>query len=442
MTFAGTVPTSNAWLWSPTTPVMPTNYDQFVVWAEDINGGKSNEPLANCIADTLCISGLIDIDSIHYNHKPALLGPSASPVGVGIKPGFGPSVWGVLGSFNNANFFFDVKFAGIGRIHGNLAYVNSGVKSDSYTHQGNSDLSTVYITAPSVKVDELYVTLASPSSYPIYAKLGRFYLDFGTYQPNGYGLPTVTPSLTQLMTQNRTGGAQVGLAMPNGIYGSATYSVAQQSLFSILRNTPNANYSARVGMMRQYNDAYFNVNASYVWDVRDADYIKGESYVVNYLLLSNISPFYGPFSSRRQHAYAIHADGKYYQWGGGFEAAAATGPLNPDNPNSNLWTAGANINYSFPTLAHDSSLDLSYQVARHAVIFQGVGTIIAPPYSGLVVGPISNVLPKNRFQLTYTAKIVKHINLAFQWVRDKDFAPPAGTNLTSDFHIVRFDVEV
>ncbi|HTM62909.1 MAG TPA: hypothetical protein VL360_00240, partial [Gammaproteobacteria bacterium] len=31
MTFAGTVPTSNAWLWSPTAPVMPTNYEQFMV---------------------------------------------------------------------------------------------------------------------------------------------------------------------------------------------------------------------------------------------------------------------------------------------------------------------------------------------------------------------------------------------------------------------------
>lgn len=441
MTFAGTVPTSNAWQWSPTTPVMPTNYDQFMVWAEDINGGKSNEPLAGCWGDTLCVGGLLDLDFLHYTRKANLLGPAASPVGVGIRPGFGPTPGGYVGSINNANIFFDVKYAGMARIHGNFAYVNGGVKTNAYAEQVNADLNTVYISAPSLKVDELYLVLSSPHSYPLYAKIGRFYLDFGNYQPNGYGLPTITPSLTQLMTQVRTGGAQVGLALENGIYGSATWSIAQQSFLSVERGTNNKNYSARLGMMRQYDNAYFNVNGSFIWDVRDADYIMGNYYVANVVLLSNISPFYGAFGSRRQHAYAVHADGKFYQWGGGIEGMGTTGSLNPDG-NGAVWTAGANINYSFPTVGHDSSVDLSYQVARHAAIVQGTGTLVLPPFPGLTVGPISNVLPKNRVQVTYIAKVVNHINLAFQVVRDKDFAPPAGTSLTSNYYVFRIDTEL
>lgn len=441
MTFAGTVPTSNAWKWSPTAPVMPTNYDQFMVWAEDINAGKSNEPLFNCWNNMFCVGGLLDMDGIYYNHRANAFGTANGFNGVGVRPSFGASTGGFIGSINNANLLFDLKFADLVRVHGDIAYVNGGVKSDSYSFQWDEDFATTYQSAASIKADELYAVFSSPNSYPLYAKIGRFYLDYGNYLPHGYGLPTITPSLTQLMTQTRTGGAQVGFGLQNGVYASATWSMAQQSLLAINRNTINRNYSARLGMMRQYEDAYFNVNASYIWDVRDADYINGFEYYINQRIASNISPFYGAYSSRRQHAYAIHGDGKYGQWGGGIEGSATTGWLNPSRA-SNVWTAGANINYSFPTVGHDSSLDLSYQVARHSAFVYGSASAFLPPFTGAPFGDFSNQLPKNRVQLTYLAKIVKHVNLGLQLVRDTDFAPPSGSNLVSNFGIVRIDLEV
>jgi hypothetical protein len=194
-------------------------------------------------------------------------------------------------------------------------------------------------------------------------------------------------------------------------------------------------------MMRQYNDSYFNVNASYIWDIRDADLFVGALNVLNsYIVPAAAGNFFGAFTMRRQHAYAIHGDGKYGQWGGGVEAAATTGTLN-SNGNSNLWTAGANINYSFPTMDHDSSLDFSYQVARHAAIIYGSGVTTTFPVAGLVIGPLSNELPKNRMQASYLVKIVKHVNLGLQLVRDKDFAPPAGSNYASYFGLFRIDLQ-
>jgi hypothetical protein len=446
MTFAGTVPSSNAWKWDPATPVMPTNYDQFMVWAEDINGVKSNEPLFNCWNDMLCVSGLMDMDLAYFNRVANLFVTEGASAGVGVRPLFAKSVTGFLGGIDNLNLLVDFKFADMVRIHTNIAYVNASLKTDAYAFATNGDLQSVYHPGAAIKMEEAYAVFSSPNSYPVYAKMGKFYLDFGQYRPNGEALPTITPSLTQLMTQTRTGGAQFGLALENGLYGSATWSISNQSLKPLLaqfnKRYASRNYSARVGMMRQYNDAYFNVNASYIWDIRDADLFVGALNVLNsYIVPALGGNFYGAFTMRRQHAYAIHGDGKYGQWGGGIEAAAVTGPLNNVNRNSNLWTAGANVNYSFPTLGHDSSIDLAYQVARHASFIQGTGVMTTFPFDGFPVGFQTNELPKNRMQVTYIAKIVKHVNAGLQWVHDKDFAPPSGTDLTSDFGVFRIDLE-
>ena len=447
MTFAGAVATSNAWKWSPTTPVMPTNYDQFMVWAEDINGAKSNEPLFNCWNNMLCVGGLMDMDLAYFNRVASAFGGAASVAGIGVRPVFANSATGFIGAVNNVNMLVDLKFADMVRVHSNIAYVNASAKTDAYAFVVNGDLQSVIHPAAAIKMDEIYAVFSTPNSYPVYAKVGKFYLDFGQFSPHGYGLPTVVPSLTQLMTQTRTGGAQIGLGLDNGVYGSATWSLSNQSLKPLLAQSDkrhaSRNYSARVGMMRQYEDAYFNVNASYVWDVRDADLFVGVLNVLNtYVVPAVAGNIYGAFTMRRQHAYAVHADAKYGQWGGGIEGAAVTGPLNNNNRNSNLWTAGADINYSFPTFGHDSSLDLAYQVARHTAFIQGTGVATVFPFTGVTIGPLSGELPKNRMQVTYIAKVVKHVNLAFQWVHDTDFALPSGTGVTSDFGVMRIDLEV
>lgn len=443
MVLSGIQSTSDAWKWSPIAPIMPTNYSQFLVWVEDINAGKSKEPLFACWRDMLCVSGLLDLDAYYFNRTGNPFGPTAATAGTGTRPVFGEKTGELLGSINNANVFVDLKFAELVRIHADIDYVNGGIKEDTYAWVPMGDIYSVYTNGASVKADELYAVFSNEMLNPLYLKIGKFYLDFGDYLPNGYGLPTIVPSLTQLMTQTRTGGAQLGFGLNNGLYGSATWSMAQESILDIGgKGIAARNYSAKLGMMRQYQKAYFNVSGSFIWDIRDTDYMNGMLYVLNNGWETSFGgSFFGPFTMKRQHAFAVHADGKYGQFGGGVEAAATTGHLNSSSENSNLWTAGADINYSFPVFGHASVIDLGYQIARHARIINGVGTLTDPPFTGFPIGPFANQFPAERYVGTYIVKIVKHVNTALQWVHDQDFGHTSGSNRASDYGVFRIDLE-
>lgn len=425
--------------WDPLMTTYPSDYPQFLRWAEDINSVKSNEPLFSCWNGILCVSGLLDLDAVYFNSKGYVFGPAASPGGVGVRPVFGgDAVSQLIGSINNANILADLNITDFARIHSNLAYMNGAIKENSYAWHKGADWGSVYRPSASVKADELYVVFADPSKFPVYFKVGRMYLDFGTYIPNGDGLPTITPSLTQLMTQVRTGGAQLGLALQNGLYGSATWSMAQQSIL------PSAarNYSAKLGYMHQFTEGVVNANASFIWDLRDADYIND---TLNYLNIDWANRWQSSFSqaytSRKQHAFAVHLNSKYKQFGFNAEGAASTGHLNKINPDSTLWTAGADVSYDFPTFGHRSNIDLGYQIARHTMFVTGTAPGGFPPVTGATFGPFYNMLPESRIVATYIFKVAKHVNTALQWVHDQDFSGTHGTGESSDFGVFRIDLE-
>jgi hypothetical protein len=282
------------------------------------------------------------------------------------------------------------------------------------------------------------------------------YLDFGQYSPNGYGLPTITPSLTQLLTQVRTGGAQIGFGLVNGLYGSATWSMAQQSLgnFETLENGAR-NYSAQLGFMHEYMNSflrYINANVSYIWDLRDADYINASVnelnntfFDYNAMQVDFLQPL--PFTTKRQHAFAAHIDtklGASGQFGLMAEGVAATGKMNNNNPHSSVWAAGVDASYSFPTFNHDSSIDVGYQVSGDSKFIQGdknLNGTIGPFPVTIPFGPFGYSLPKDRVTATYIVNIFPHFNTALQWVRDWDFDQPGGTGEFSDFGILRLDFE-
>lgn len=426
--------------WDPTPDNIPTNHSQFMQWAEDINGGKSREHLFSCWNDMLCVSGLLDLDALYFNRRGQPFGPTGSTGGAGVRPLFGPTTSQWNGSINNANIFVDLKFADLVRIHANVGYVNGSVKLDSYVWSNQADWGSTYGSAPAIAADELYAVFSNQKFNPFYLKIGRFYSDFGTYIPNGYGLPTITPSLTQLMTQSRTGGAQAGIALENGLYGSATWSMKQLTMEPFL--SPNRNYSAKVGFARELTNAAINVNLSYIWDITDSDYLSGIVYVLNNSFVPAFGGNYtGAFRMQRQHAFAMHADGKFGQFGIGVEGAATTGGLNSNVPSSNLWTAGSDVSYDFATFGHDSSFDISYQIARHGRIVYGTGTMTTFPFAGATVGPLGNQFPASRVQLTYIFKVVPHVNTALQFVRDIDVGRTSGTGYTSDFGVFRIDLE-
>lgn len=446
--------------WDPTAPILPTNYSQFLNWAEDINAAKSNDHAISCWSNKFCLSGLVDLDLMYFDSRPNGLGPTASLSGIGVRPMFGgPAYNQFVGSINNANLIADYLPFKFSRLHADVDYVSGSAKANAYVEHLNSystDWADNFHSAASIHLDELYAVISDPESYPLYLKVGRMYLDFGQYSPNGYGLPTITPSLTQLLTQTRTGGAQLGFGLENGLYGSATWSMAQQSLgnFEALINGAR-NYSARLGFSHEYMNSflrYINANVSFLWDLRDADYVNASVslindtfFALNAMQVDFLQPV--PFTTKRQHAFAAHIDtklGASGQFGLMAEGVAATGKMNNNNPHSSVWAAVVDASYSFPTFNHDSSLDVSYQMSGDSKIVQGsknlTGTIGSFPLI-FPFGPFGYSLPRDRFTASYIFKVFPHLNTALQWVRDRDFNLPNGTGEFSDFGILRLDFE-
>lgn len=417
-----------------------TSFASLMEKVTKINSAKSLEPLFPCWNNMLCVSGLLDFDARYFDHAGVGFGPTATTSGTGVRPTFGPKTQQLVGSINNGNIFVDLQFPELVKIHTNIAYVNGSVYTNSYAWSPAADWGSVYRNNAGIHADELFAVFSDPSKYPVYFKVGRMYLDFGQYTPNGYGLPTISPSLTQLMTQTRTGGAQLGFVTQNGFYGSATWSMAQWSLGNL--GDASRNYSGKLGYFGQVGDAHFNVNASYLWDLRDADYFNDTLDYLNRYWAGNLDPQFVPlFTMRRQGAIALHGDAKFGAFGIGIEGATALGKLSYTNNDSRLYTAGIDGSYDFCTFGHESNIDLGYQIARNSSYIDGNGTFINPPFTGFPVGPFYHNLPKYRVVGTYIFKVVKHVNTALQWVHDKDFGGAHGTGHSSNFGIFRIDLE-
>ncbi|MBS0287101.1 MAG: LbtU family siderophore porin [Proteobacteria bacterium] len=430
-------------------------YRNFMDWVIAQNGGYSNDPLFACAeGDKFCFSGLLDLDGRYYDHhgNPGF-GPQG-PVdqstlgGVGVRAAFGPPGRTVVGSINNANAFIDLHMP-YSKIHTNLAYVNGSVFTNSYTWEYGADWGSVYRLPASLKVDELYLVIANPDLLPIYFKIGRLYADFGDYIPNGYGIQTITPSLTQMMTQTRTGAGQIGLVHPSGFYGSLTMSYAAQSFAvnhrpaDLVTRTGIGSNSRNISSKLGYKNTIFNIssnlNVSYMNDLRDLDYINDTLWFMQEFTNIPLTYIENHFANK-QGGLAYHADFYLCPFGLSFEGMYSTGKLNPGiDTNSGEWdshvrTGGVEGWVDFKTLDRASSLRLAYQWARHTQVIGGSIFGGRPSFH--------NMLPRTRWQGTYTISVLQHINLGFQWVYDHDFdVPRNGTDMSSNLAVARIDVE-
>ena len=416
------------------------------------NGGASNEHLFKCADDDLfCVSGLLDVDAKYFDRRgnpgtAAAFVPAfaSSYVGVGLRPMFGQSIRTFTGSFNNANLFMDLKIPSYLKIHTNLAYVNGSSAVNAYQAEWGADYGSVYRLPAALKVDELYVVISNADLLPIYFKIGRMYSEFGDYTPNGYGIKTIVPSLTQLMTQHRTGAGQLGIILPCGFYSSLSINYAEQSIARIVepqsRYPHRMNFSGKIGFSGEVAGLDTNINVSAIDDIRDVDYINDGIQLVNFVAVNyTIAPNY-IYTSKKKGGVAFHADLYRCPFGLSLEGAKTFGKMNPRTfgPNaafdSHLYTAGIEGRMEFAVLGHPSDFKVGYQLARHS-------QIIEPP-AGTTPHRLHNIMPHHRWQLTYDVKIWDHLNAGITWVRDHDFDfQHAGLNYGSNEVVGRLDVE-
>ena len=448
-------------------------------WVVAQNGGYSNDPIFPCKeGDRVCFSGLVDLEQRYYDHNGVIdfFDPSATLSGVGVRPLFGQNQVVFNGSYANANAFIDLIITSYLRLHTSLAYVGGSVAEDTYEWDYGADWGSVYRRSSGLRVDEAYMLIANPDLLNAYMKAGRYYASFGDYIPNGYGIETLVPSLTQLMTQMRTGGVEAGIIMPYGFYGIFGIMYGMQSM--VFQEYPalyptgtadvllsnNRNYVAKLGVTNSYCDIGYNINVSYVRDIRDADYFNDSMYFISKFMDGGAAQF-GTYIMNRKGGHAFHAGFCWDRFALLVEGATALGTLNPftqhvDWPtdpfatlflmpdsiyigadDSRLYTLGAEGKVEFQLCSFDSEFRVGYQMARHTQVIGGGAFVFN--YAPILPVKNAQTLPEYRWQFTYVIKdLLAHMNVAAQWTADHDFNEGLqGTDKWSNLALIRLDFE-
>lgn len=415
------------------------------------NSPRSNANRGIDIKGIMAFSGEVNMDMVYTNRR-GTLGLPGSAYGVGVRPLFNVTQHDILGNINNVNLFIDTAVNDWVLAHVDLAYVNASRKGYTYAHY-EVDWGSVYHFEASLKVNQAYLLFSNPAITPLYIKVGRFNATFGDYEPFA-----MISSLTQLLTEARTGGVIAGAAFDNGLYGSVSYMLSKESLerFNAVEylggtDSGDPNYGAKLGFRQQFNDNWFlHVNAAYMSDMRNADYLLEG--VTNYNVAQRRFPSID-FLLRntwvrlqRAAGMSLHGELDYTNYGITVDYVKALSGLNGNfkqQPNSMIaaWNLGAHA--CFPVFCCPTRLDLSYQGSCDPDVYESFVQFIDDrgklPFTPFQQG---NVLPCNRLSASYHIQIMPYVGFAMQWVHDSDWDKRrGGTDRGSDMGVLRLHAE-
>jgi hypothetical protein len=247
-----------------------------------MNASNAKSPVASFDwMNRIHFSGMINVDGKFSNRSP-----------LGTVPLFRHHAHNNASEINvnNANLFVDVDVNHCVTGHVGFAYVadsvnlfDLGVNTNEgyvpFTDSIRSDKGAVWANG-SVGVDEAYITIRDFAQTPFYFRAGKEYIPFGYNQE----IYPITESLSQLLTQTRATAAQLGYVSNYGMYGSLYVLNGARSSFRHSNNTDgNANlrsyttlenWGGQIGYATIYSDVRYNVNASYINDLRDGDFLS------------------------------------------------------------------------------------------------------------------------------------------------------------------------
>lgn len=432
------------------------------------NSPKSYNPRQHCMTDGfICISGIANFDLLYTDHAGhTQFGiPPGSFHGLGVRPLFGTSENDIFGSINNLDLFIDGAINDWVSMHVDLAYLNGSRRAVTYS-VNSLDLSTAYRAEAGLKVNQAYVLLANPEKIPFFLQVGRYNAPFGEYDPYA-----ITPSLTQLIEQSRTGGVMLGAILQNGLYAEADWSMARQSFANVNDvyigynflanvfpggvpvnlNNKDRNFGGKIGFRGNLFNSNFhaNVNASWIADVRDSDYFQGgwDNYNFDfkyYPFIDTILRNWFVYMKRAPGA-ALHGDLTYRWFEIDADYATALTPLNPQFPNnSKIWAWGVDASVSFPLFSMPSKFIAGYQRAGDSNIYGALSPFAAGPFAPIFpqLFIYGNVLPKNRYLFTYQVIVMPWVDVALQWVHDNDTPRPQGSGKGSNFIDLRLGFQL
>jgi hypothetical protein len=414
---------------------------------------KSTANKDRCFAG-ICVSGLVNLDLNYFNRRGNGFQPG-SVVGTGLRPLFDIHQPQMIGSINNIDLFIDTAINNLVTAHFDLAYVNGSTKTDLFSFQ-DKDWNTVYENGSALKVNQAYLLFANPALTPLFVQIGRIYANFGDYKP----FPIIE-TLTQLLSEMRTGGVMAGAIFPNGLYATASWTMSEQSLRNFEPNTPfidslpsaadyTRNINGKAGFMGSIADLCVNANASYTYNIADVNYILGTFYFGNKDIKASATgePVLRNqyFILNRAAGLALHADLRYNRFVLGGDFVTALSDLNPGPVNGHVRAWGGYASVDFAPFNFPTTFEIMYQGSKNADIFETVVACIFPgdcPISPAGVLQIGPILPQARYQASITTEILPHINISLQGLRDHDYGKNYnGTGRLSNYITARVSANI
>ena len=381
---------------------------------QSMGGTSLQSKLANSSDwyNAITVSGLINADGIYSNRtstlafSPTAQGPAGSTFGTGDSSDL------VL---TNADLFVDAQINCWTKAHVGLNYENVPV---NIVKDGTTTV-----------LDEAYVTIGNFCENPFYFRAGKQYVNFGNYDRFA-----AVPTFTQLLSQTNAPAATVGF-VDQGFYGSIygfrglnrTNEFNPVTTFRPNTGSQNVNNAgANLGFQMQNNGSGFNLQASYLNNMADVDYVS-ES-IVNGGLSS--SQFFNNYVTR-VGAMSLDATGNM----GMFDAAAhyvsALGDFSRKDILANgsmttgarpsAMTVGAGV--TFGMMGYSSHFGLDYQ---HSWQAENVGLF---------------GMPEARYEGTYNVNVSKNVNVGLDVFQDRRYdANHGGADQSATTGLLRLGV--
>ena len=317
------------------------------------------------------------------------------------------------------------------RVSINDAYLNlfanvnewtKGFASLSYNNAGDingfankaGQYSNVYPT-DRLNLEQGYVTIANFEQSPLFAKLGKFYQDFGRYT-----IHPITRSLTQVMSESLQTAGQAGFVTKMGFHGDVAAfdnSLKQRRVNALgaTQGHSSTDYSASLGYDQMNDQLGFGVNVGYLYNMAGVNDIaqavsqyqsanassSGGSYR-NRVSAGTIDAYVtsGPFSLIGDYVSALQSFSSNDLGSKGL-SAVAFGAGSGAKP----WAGNLQAGYGFNAMGKNQNLYVGYQASGDAVAM---------------------FLPQNRWVAGYNIDMWKNTNLGLELDHDTDYSVSKG----------------
>jgi hypothetical protein len=217
---------------------------------------------------------------------------------------------------NNANLFVDARVNNWMRANMSWVYTSlSGVPGAQGAYEIPNSL-LIYQPISRTKLDTAYATLQNFNVSPVYLRVGKEYVPFGSYEPYSF---VTSENPTQLLSEINATTAQLGFTMPNGLYGSVYTFAGQPRLADGGLTRRIQNGGANLGYTYHDGITRFNIDGGYVASITDTNFLSSYYTNKNIETASIITGLSNPnqtniagLPSQKAPAYNVNAE---FQWG-------------------------------------------------------------------------------------------------------------------------------